>query len=111
MLFLHSRKLSHKSFISPLDKITMNSGIYQKLRKEGDYVPSFLIKLWQIRIKENFGLEVDSDIAEVIVKIVHERSTWKTSRAEKYITALLKMKGDSKEEAEREAKELVRTVF
>ncbi|MFG1445618.1 MAG: hypothetical protein AAE975_00400 [Thermoplasmatales archaeon] len=89
----------------------MNSGIYQKLKKEGDYVPRFLIKLWQIRIKEKFGLEVDSDIAEVIVKIVHERSTWKLSRAEKYITALLKLKGESKEAAEKEAKELVKTVL
>lgn len=89
----------------------MNSGIYQKLKREGDYVPRFLIKLWQIRIKEKFGLEVDSDIAEVIVKIVHERSTWKLSRAEKYITALLKLKGESKEAAEKEAKELVRTVL
>ncbi|MCL4450869.1 MAG: hypothetical protein M1386_06125 [Candidatus Thermoplasmatota archaeon] len=89
----------------------MNSGIYQKLKREGDYVPRFLIKLWQIRIKEKFGLEVDSDIAEVIVKIVHERSTWKLSRAEKYITALLKLKGESKEAAEKEAKELVKTVL
>ncbi|EQB65297.1 MAG: hypothetical protein AMDU3_IPLC00003G0149 [Thermoplasmatales archaeon I-plasma] len=89
----------------------MNSGIYQKLKKEGDYVPRFLIKLWQIRIKEKFGLEVDSDIAAVIVKIVHERSTWKLSRAEKYITALLKLKGESKEAAEKEAKELVKTVL
>jgi len=47
----------------------MTNGIYQKLRREGEYVPRFLIKLWQIRIKEKFGLEVDSDIAEVIVKI------------------------------------------
>ena len=89
----------------------MNSGIYQKLKREGDYVPRFLIKLWPIRIKEKFGLEVDSDIAEVIVKIVHERSTWKLSRAEKYITALLKLKGESKEAAEKEAKELVKTVL
>ncbi len=89
----------------------MNNGIYQKLKKEGDYVPRFLIKLWQIRIKEKFGLEVDSDIAEVIVKIVHERSTWKLSRAEKYITALFKLKGESKEAAEKEAKELVKTVL
>ncbi|MCL4447497.1 MAG: hypothetical protein M0Z77_03545 [Thermoplasmatales archaeon] len=89
----------------------MSNGIYQKLRREGDYVPRFLIKLWQIRIKEKFGLEVDSDIAEVIVKIVHERSTWKLSRAEKYITALLKLKGESKEEAERDARDLVRTVL
>jgi fructosamine-3-kinase len=89
----------------------MTNGIYQKLRKEGDYVPRFLIKLWQIRIKEKFGLEVDSDIAEIIVKIVHERSTWKTSRAEKYITALLRMKGESKEQAEKEARDLVRTVL
>lgn len=89
----------------------MTNGIYQKLRREGEYVPRFLIRLWQIRIKEKFGLEVDSDIAEVIVKIVHERSTWKVSRAEKYITALLKMKGESKEQAEQEARDLVRTVL
>ncbi|MEM0138128.1 MAG: hypothetical protein QW100_00160 [Thermoplasmatales archaeon] len=89
----------------------MTNGIYQRLRREGDYVPRFLIKLWQIRIKEKFGLEVDSDVAEVIVKIVHERSTWKVTRAEKYITTLLKMKGESKEEAEKEARELVKTVL
>jgi hypothetical protein len=89
----------------------MTNSIYQKLKREGDHVPRFLIKLWQIRIKEHFGLEVDSDIAEVIVKIVHERSTWKVSRAERYITALLKMKGESKEEAEEEARKLVRTVL
>ncbi|MCL4413093.1 MAG: hypothetical protein M1526_07060 [Candidatus Thermoplasmatota archaeon] len=85
--------------------------IYQRLRREGEYVPGFLIKLWQIRIKEKFGVEVDSDIAEVIVKIVHERSTWKTSRAEKYIAALLKAKGEPKERAENEAKDLVRTIL
>ncbi|MEM0141237.1 MAG: hypothetical protein QXN66_04275 [Thermoplasmatales archaeon] len=89
----------------------MSNGIYQRLRREGDYVPRFLIKLWQIRIKEKFGLEVDSDIAEVIVKIVHERSTWKVTRAEKYIATLLKMKGEPKEEAEKEARELVKTVL
>jgi fructosamine-3-kinase len=89
----------------------MTNGIYQKLRREGEYVPRFLIKLWQIRIKEKFGLEVDSDIAEVIVKIVHERSTWKVTRAEKYISALLRLKGETKEEAEKEARELVKTVL
>jgi len=89
----------------------MTNGIYQKLRREGEYVPHFLIKLWQIRIKEKFGLEVDSDIAEVIVKIVHERSTWKVTRAEKYISALLRLKGETKEEAEKEARELVKTVL
>lgn len=89
----------------------MTNGIYQKLRREGEYVPRFLIKLWQIRIKEKFGLEVDSDIAEVIVKIVHERSTWKVSRAQKYIVALLKLKGESVEQAEKDAKELVNTVL
>ncbi len=89
----------------------MNEGIYQKLRREGDYVPRFLIKLWQIRIKEKFGLEVDSDIAEVIVKIVHERSTWKVSRAEKYIAALLKLKGEAREKAEKDARDLVKTVL
>ncbi len=89
----------------------MNPQIYQKLRKEGDYVPRFLIKLWQIRIKEKFGMEVDSDIAEVIVKIVHEKSTWKTSRAEKYISALLKSKGEPKDQAEKDARELVKTIL
>lgn len=84
--------------------------VYQKLRGEGDYVPRFLIKLWQIRIKEKFGLEVDNDIAEVIVKIIHERSTWKLSRAEKYIIALLLLKGMSKKEAGKEARKIIVTI-
>jgi len=104
-------KYIHNVFQLVITNISMNIPIYQKLRKEGDYVPRFLIKLWQIRIKEKFGLEVDSDIAEVIVKIVHERSTWKTSRAEKYITALLKSKGENKEQAEKKARDIVKTIL
>lgn len=89
----------------------MNLNLAKRLRKEGEYVPSFLIKIWQIRIKEKFGLEVDSDIAEVLIKIIHERSTWKTSRAEKYITMLLRAKGEKKEEAEKRARELVKIIL
>ena len=89
----------------------MNFNLAQRLKKEGEYVPSFLIKIWQIRIKEKFGLEVDSDIAEVLIKIIHERSTWKTSRAEKYIAMLLRAKGEKKEEAEKRARKIVKTIL
>lgn len=85
--------------------------IYQKLRGEGDHVPRFLIKLWQIRIKERFGLEVDRDIAEVIVKVIHERSTWKLFRAERYIAILLRLKGMSGKESVKEARNIVSTVM
>ncbi len=81
------------------------------LRKEGDHVPGFLVKLWQIRIKQNFGMEVDSDVAEIIVRIVHERSSWKLSRAEKYLTTLFELRGDQKEDAERKAKGIVETII
>ena len=89
----------------------MMNDVYQKLRSEGEYVPGFLIKLWQMRIKERFGLEVDSDITEVIVKTLHEGSTWKLSRAEKYIIALLRSKGASKKEAGKEARKLILTIM
>lgn len=82
--------------------------IYQKRRENVlKDIPSILIPVWQIKLKERFGLNVDREIAAYVVLAAHERGTWKKYRAVKRIEKLLISRGGTPAESREKAKEIV----
>jgi hypothetical protein len=57
-------------------------------------IPNVLIPVWQIKIRERFGINVDREIAEYIVLAVHENGTWKRQRAARKIEKILIQRGN-----------------
>lgn len=70
-------------------------------------LPTVLIPVWQIKLRERFGINVDREIASYIVLATHEQGTWKRQRAMKKIEKLLFSRGFSKDESVRKAREIV----
>jgi hypothetical protein len=60
-------------------------------------IPNILIPLWQIKVRERFGIDVDREITRYIVLAAHEEGTWKKQRAIRKIENLLKNRGFSNE--------------
>jgi hypothetical protein len=86
-----------------LDKI-----IQEKRRVyEMKTIPEVLIPVWQIKLRERFGINVDREIASYVVMAAHEQGTWKRHRAIKRIEELLRARGETKDRSSRLAREIV----
>ncbi len=74
------------------------------------YVPYVVIPLWQLKIKERYGIDVDKDIIRILVEARYSKSTWKWSRALKAVSEELKKRGISGAHAREIAQKLVTAV-
>ncbi|AAT43304.1 hypothetical protein [Picrophilus oshimae] len=70
-------------------------------------IPTVLVPVWQIKIKERFGINVDREIAEYIVLAAHESGTWKKQRAIRKIEQILITRGENRENAKKMARNIV----
>lgn len=70
-------------------------------------IPTVLIPVWQMKIRERFGINVDREIAEYVVLAAHEKGTWKKQRAIRKIEKILVSRGESKETSVRMANDIV----
>lgn len=70
-------------------------------------IPSVLVPVWQIKIRERFGISVDREVAEYIVLAAHERGTWRKQRAMRKIEKLFMSRGESMEESMKKARQVV----
>jgi len=70
-------------------------------------IPSFIYKIWKTRIKENFNLDIENDILEVLIKTYYVRSTWKWQRAYKNIVDIMVSKGFSQKESINYARSII----
>ncbi|WP_010916529.1 hypothetical protein [Thermoplasma volcanium] len=91
-------------------KKDINSIVAERRRELRD-LPTVLVPVWQIKIRERFGISVDREIAKYIVLAAHENGTWKRQRAMKKIEKLLQERGESKENSARIAKEIIDLVI
>jgi hypothetical protein len=73
-------------------------------------LPPVLVPVWQIKIRERFGISVDREIAEYIVLAAHEKGTWKKQRAARKIEKILNRRGIGKEESIKMALDIVDLV-
>ncbi len=76
----------------------------------GVYIPYVLIPLWQMKLRERYGIDVDKEIVKIILEEKYSKSTWKWSRAVKRIEEILAMRGVSRENAVKLAKNLIKAV-
>ncbi|AGB04275.1 hypothetical protein AciM339_0386 [Aciduliprofundum sp. MAR08-339] len=74
------------------------------------YVPYVLIPLWQLKLREKYGIEVDKEIVRILVEARYSKSTWKWRRAMKKVAEELKNRGISATHASELAHRLVRAV-
>ncbi len=74
-------------------------------------IPEILIPLWQVKIRERFGIDVDREIARYIVLAAHEEGTWKKQRAIRKIQALLRERGVSVENSQKMASDVIRIAI
>lgn len=70
-------------------------------------IPPVLVPVWQIKIRERFGISVDREVAEYIVLAAHERGTWRKQRAMRKIEKLFMSRGDNLEDSARKARQVV----
>ncbi len=70
-------------------------------------IPSVLVPVWQIKIRERFGISVDREVAEYIVLAAHERGTWRKQRAMRKIEKLFLSRGESAEDSVKKARQVV----
>lgn len=70
-------------------------------------IPAVLVPVWQIKIRERFGISVDREVAEYIVLAAHERGTWRKQRAMRKIEKLFMSRGENREESVRKARQVV----
>lgn len=70
-------------------------------------IPGFIYKIWKTRIKENFDIEIENDILEVLIKTYYIRSTWKWQRAYKAIVEIMVKKGFTQKEAVTYARSII----
>ncbi len=70
-------------------------------------LPSVLIPVWQIKLRERFGINVDREIAAYVVMATHEKGTWKKQRAMRKIQKILVSRGMTPKESLKKAKEII----
>ncbi len=75
--------------------------------RSGVYVPEFAVSLWQIEFRERYGIDVDREVARVILQTKYEESTWKWKKAISKIEEILVSKGLSRDYAMNFARHLV----
>ena len=66
-----------------------------------------LVPVWQIKIRERFGISVDREIAEYIVLAAHEKGTWKKQRAIRKIEKIFLNRGETPNDSKRMANDVV----
>ncbi len=87
------------------------NGIIAEKRSELRDLPEVLVPVWQLKIRERFGINVDREIAEYIVLAAHENGTWKRQRAERKIEKLLVERGENRENSEKIARNIIKLVI
>lgn len=70
-------------------------------------LPAVLIPVWQIKLRERFGINVDREIAAYVVMATHEKGTWKKQRAMRKIQKILMSRGMNNEDSLKKAKEII----
>ncbi len=70
-------------------------------------IPDVLVPVWQLKIRERFGINIDREVAEYVVLAAHERGTWRKQRATRKIEKLLISRGLSREESASEARLII----
>ncbi len=70
-------------------------------------IPAVLVPVWQIKIRERFGISVDREIAEYIVLAAHEKGTWKKQRAIRKIEKIFLNRGETPKDSKRMANDVV----
>lgn len=85
------------------------NSVISQIRKENELkdIPNVLVPLWQLKIRERFGINLDREIAEYVVLAAHERGTWKKQRAIRKIEKILVGRGESIESSAKIANEIV----
>ena len=86
-----------------LNRIIEEQRSHSNLRE----LPTVLVPVWQIKIRERFGISVDREIAEYIVLAAHEKGTWRRQRAIRKIEKIFQNRGDSIEDSAKKAKQVV----
>ncbi len=83
--------------------------VISQIRKENELkdIPGVLVPLWQLKIRERFGINLDREIAEYVVLAAHERGTWKKQRAIRKIEKILQGRGETREDSSRIANDIV----
>jgi hypothetical protein len=74
-------------------------------------IPEILVPLWQVKIRERFGIDIDREIAKYIVLAAHEEGTWKKQRAIRKIQSLLRERGISDDNSERMASDVIKMAI
>ncbi len=74
------------------------------------YVPYVLIPLWQLKLRERYGIDVDKDIVKILVEARYSKSTWKWHRTVKRVAEELIKRGISATHASQLAHKLVKAV-
>ncbi|HHF09865.1 MAG TPA: hypothetical protein ENL32_02075 [Methanomicrobia archaeon] len=74
------------------------------------YVPYVLIPLWQMKLRERYGVEIDEEIIKILITARYEKTTWKWQRTIKKVAEELHKRGFSKSHAYTLAKSLVNAV-
>ncbi|MDS0257330.1 hypothetical protein ApAK_06565 [Thermoplasmatales archaeon AK] len=86
----------------------LNKFIEQRRRETNlGEIPGILVPVWQIKIRERFGISVDREIAEYIVLAAHERGTWRRQRAIRKIERIFQLRGETPEDSRKKAKQVV----
>ena len=74
-------------------------------------IPPVLVPVWQLKIRERFGINVDKEIAQYIVLAAHERGTWKKQRAIKKIEKLFMQRGIDVDSSDKMAKDVINLII
>lgn len=74
-------------------------------------IPPVLVPVWQLKIRERFGINVDKEIAQYIVLAAHERGTWKKQRAIKKIEKLFMQRGIDVDSSAKMAKDVINLII
>ena len=93
----------------PLNDRKKVDSIIAKRRQSNNLrnIPEILIPLWQIKMRERFGINVDREIARFIVIAAHEGGTLKKQRAMRKIEKLLVDRGMDLESSKKLAKNVI----
>jgi len=74
-------------------------------------IPPVLVPVWQLKIRERFGINIDKEIAQYIVLAAHERGTWKKQRAIKKIEKLFMQRGIDVDSSAKMAKDVINLII
>ena len=88
-----------------------NKIIAERRRNSLCDIPPVLVPVWQLKIRERFGISLDKEIAQYIVLAAHERGTWKKQRAIKKIEKLFMQRGIDADSSAKMAKDVINLII